>query len=265
MALDLIIRQGVDSDAIAYCKRSGATDRAAINAFVRGVKTLGLWSNMVCWPLRSTQNAVTSTTAYSLGGLGTFNGTLTNGPTWGADGLSFLRASSQRIVFGSPILSSGSSYTTFAAAKAVLSVSYMAAIATGSSKGCFLGTAPPGDTRIVAELRQFNGNLLGTTQFITGPTTSWFSCFACGDQTSGKIFGNAGVMHNEELGDARISSSLNSEAIAGLRVSNNSNIIDHFNGDIAIGAIWSVKLTNIQVANIYTLYKTTLGTGLGLP
>jgi hypothetical protein len=50
---------------------------------------------MVCWPLRSAQNAGTGSTAYSLGGLGTYNGTLVNGPTWGADGLSFAKTSSQ--------------------------------------------------------------------------------------------------------------------------------------------------------------------------
>ena len=64
-------RRRLDPDAADFCRRSGATDRAAINAFVRGVKDLGLWDNMVCWPLRSAQNAGTGTTAYSLGGLGT--------------------------------------------------------------------------------------------------------------------------------------------------------------------------------------------------
>ena len=78
-----------DADARAFVNTSGATDRAAINYFVRGVKRLGLWSSMVCWPLRSSQNAGTGSTAYSLGGLGTYNGTLVNGPTWGADGIAF--------------------------------------------------------------------------------------------------------------------------------------------------------------------------------
>ena len=78
-----------DSDARAFVNTSGATERAAINHFVKGVKRLGLWSSMVCWPLRSTQNAGTGSTAYSLGGMGTYNGTLVNGPTWGADGITF--------------------------------------------------------------------------------------------------------------------------------------------------------------------------------
>jgi hypothetical protein len=81
------LARGYDADATAFAAASGATDVSNLSAFVKGVKELGLWSNMVCWPLRSSQNAGTGTTAYSLGGLGTYNGTLTNGPTWGADGL----------------------------------------------------------------------------------------------------------------------------------------------------------------------------------
>jgi hypothetical protein len=81
---------GIDPDALAYFNRAGITDSTArqqILDFVKGVKDLGLWNNFVCWPLRSSQNAGTGTTAFSLGGLGTFNGTLVNGPTWGADGI----------------------------------------------------------------------------------------------------------------------------------------------------------------------------------
>ena len=89
-----------DQDALVFCRTSGATDRKAISEFVRGVKNLGLWDSMVCWPLRSTQNAGTGTTAYSLGGLGTFNGTLVNGPTWGTNGITFapLAANSMQII-----------------------------------------------------------------------------------------------------------------------------------------------------------------------
>jgi hypothetical protein len=81
-----------DADALAYFATAGITDSTAqiqINDFVKGIKDLGLWSSMVSWPLRSSQNAGTGTTAYSLGGLGTYNGTLTSGPTWSADGISF--------------------------------------------------------------------------------------------------------------------------------------------------------------------------------
>ena len=78
--------RSLDPDAAAFCARSGASDVAAIDAFVKGVKDLGLWDKMVCWPLRRQQNSGTDT-AYSLGGLGTYDGTLTNGPTWTTDGI----------------------------------------------------------------------------------------------------------------------------------------------------------------------------------
>jgi hypothetical protein len=66
------LARGYDADATAFAAASGATDVSNLSAFVKGVKELGLWSNMVCWPLRSSQNAGTGTTAFSLGGLGTF-------------------------------------------------------------------------------------------------------------------------------------------------------------------------------------------------
>jgi hypothetical protein len=89
------IASSMDSDARTFCQVSNAQDRAAINFFVKGIKNLGLYDDMVCWPLRSAQNAGTGSTAYSLGGLGVYNGTLVNGPTWGVDGLSFAKTSSQ--------------------------------------------------------------------------------------------------------------------------------------------------------------------------
>jgi hypothetical protein len=76
-----------DADARAYILASGATARAEINHFVKAIKRLGLWNHMVCWPLRSAQNAGTGSTAYSLGGLGAYHGTLVNEPTWSVDGV----------------------------------------------------------------------------------------------------------------------------------------------------------------------------------
>jgi hypothetical protein len=86
---------GLDVDTIAFAARvkagSGKTilpeNLKQINKFVVGVKKLGLWNSMVCWPMRSIHNAGTATTVYSLGGLGTYNGTMVNSPTWGYNGI----------------------------------------------------------------------------------------------------------------------------------------------------------------------------------
>ena len=79
-----------DGDADRYFQRATVRDaigRFEVCLFVRGMKTLGLWQNMVSWPMRSYQNAGTGSTAYSLGGLGTFDGTLVNSPPWSVDGI----------------------------------------------------------------------------------------------------------------------------------------------------------------------------------
>ena len=79
------------------CNISAATPRKQIRDFSAGVNDLGLWNSMVCWPLRSSQNYGSGDTVFSLGGLGTYNGTRVNGPTWGADGITLLGSSSQYI------------------------------------------------------------------------------------------------------------------------------------------------------------------------
>lgn len=85
---------GLDVDTIAYAARvkagSGVTilpePLKQLNKFIVGIKKLGLWNSMVCWPMRSIHNAGRGSTVYSLGGLGTFNGTLQNSPVWNSDG-----------------------------------------------------------------------------------------------------------------------------------------------------------------------------------
>jgi hypothetical protein len=96
---------GFDADAVAYFDRAGVTDATAksqINAFVKGVKDLGLYNNMVSWPLRSAQNAGTGSTAYSLGGLGIFNATKTAGISWQSNGL-LANTASQSVSFSNPL------------------------------------------------------------------------------------------------------------------------------------------------------------------
>lgn len=89
---------GLDKDTIAFANRvyagSGVkifgTPLKQLNKFVVGIKRMGLWNSMVCWPMRSIHNAGTGSTVYSLGGLGVYNGTMVNGPTWSDSGIVLL-------------------------------------------------------------------------------------------------------------------------------------------------------------------------------
>ena len=63
--------------------------RKQLNDFVLGIKGLGLWGNTICWPLRSIHNAGAGTTVYSIGGsgVGTSNLTLISNPSKNESGI----------------------------------------------------------------------------------------------------------------------------------------------------------------------------------
>jgi hypothetical protein len=255
-----------DPDAVAFAAASGATDIDAISDFVKGVKRLGLWSNMVCWPLRSTQNAGTGTTAYSLGGLGTFNGTLTNGPTWGANGITFANASSQYISLGgTQIIGGNSDYTVMGVAQLTnVAAINLTVISLGNNRGGLVGVASNGSTQIRNAQWTVAGGF-GGAQLANGPTTSMFAGFASGDATNAKNYINSGTPYSTLTADYRVNpSSALLPIIGGLNNGPNS-VLAFWNGDIAVGAMWNVKLTDAQVASVLNLYKATLGTDLSLP
>ena len=95
MPRQIIRTFGLDRDTIAFAQRvragSGTTilpnNLIQLNKFVVGIKRMGIWNQMVCWPMRSTQNAGRGSTVYSLGGFGTFNGTLINATMWDQRGI----------------------------------------------------------------------------------------------------------------------------------------------------------------------------------
>jgi hypothetical protein len=71
----------------AYGRELAPADVADIDNFVKGLKQLNLWQNIVCWPLRSIHNIGTGSTVLSLGGREVANATLLNSATWSNDGV----------------------------------------------------------------------------------------------------------------------------------------------------------------------------------
>lgn len=271
MPINLIIRNPLDRDAREFIGRAGVSAAAArlqLNEFVRGVKQLGLWDSMVCWPLRSTQNAGTGTTAYSLGGLGTFNGTLVNGPTWGTSGVTFTYASSQYISLGSSqIIGGNSDYTLMAVAQLTnVATANLAVASLGNNRGGLLGVASNGSTQIRNAHWTVTGGFLGA-QLANGPTTSMFAVFASGDATSAKSYVNSGTPFSTLTADYRVNPSITTLPQIGAHniIASPNNLNGFWNGLIAASAMWNVKLTDAQVASVLSLYKQSLGTGLGLP
>jgi hypothetical protein len=244
----------MDSDAAAYCARSGAADRIAINAFVRGVKALGLWSNMVCWPLRSSQNAGTGTTAYSLGGLGTFNGTLVNGPTWGADGISFTAASQNKTdALGLP---------TYPMSKVVVG---QRVSGSGVAAWDYRG-AGSGATRSLTK-RTYANNSMGTSIVGVGYVTIVSNnALTLSDnfEVATGIIPDATNANGEVFINTTKPTQTAGAATWGTNASTAG--LFTFTGDLVFRAAFHATFTTaINNSAFYTLYKATLGTGLGLP
>jgi len=237
-----------DGDAAAYFTRAGVTDataKAQINAFVKGIKDLGFWSSMVSYPLRSTQNAGTGTTAYSLGGLGTFNGTLAGAslPTWGVNGVNFSPSASSRI-------------------NAALAISQ-----PFSAYGCIsfnlltnAGSLFSGGSATNAQMYNF-ANSSKIEADATIPLTSSAS-YSAGSKFFPTAYFN-GVSSVVGINNSTNNGAAGSNGISALKIGNNFNQ-DFAGKDIEIPFLMFVSNSAIN-SSVYSLYKTTLGDGLGLP
>jgi hypothetical protein len=251
-----------DSDALAYCRVSGATERKAISDFVRGVKNLGLWNDMVCWPLRSTQNAGTGTTAYSLGGLGTFNGTLTNGPTWGADGVTF-DGTDDRISTALSVDATAGLFSAFTAFKRT---------AQGNEVRALLGHRSDTVTgvRLLFEnaiwlYSDYDPSAAGAayTNIAGVANDTWATAAISLNKPafSGNLWQNT---TNATL--AGTSNVATGSGVFGIAAQSAAGTSGLWKGDIAFtAALVGQSLTSAQNTALRDLYKQTLGTGLGLP
>jgi len=245
-----------DADASAYIARAGVTDTTGqqqINDFVVGVKNLGLYNNMVAWPLRSTQNAGTGVTAYSIGGLGTFDGTLTNGPTWGTGGITFDGVDDYID-------------TTLGTVQPELTV---ISVTTPSAATTALELTKSGrTTNREFELAQVGStsrlNTTGADGFISlvGPAiTSGVCKFVCARMSESfrRIRKNNGS-------DTSAAGSTRATVAVNVRIGAYSGVtLEPFPGVIHTSIVFNKALTDSETSSMYTLYSTTLGSGLGLP
>lgn len=244
---------GFDADAAAYFDRAGVTDATAkqqINAFVKGVKDLGLWSSMVSWPMRSNQNKGSGTTAYSLGGAGTYNGTLVNGPTWGSSGI-FFDGSNDVIT------------TTLTIAGANSFCGIVGTVPTSGGGGFILRAINSNNQRIywLNPRTSFGAEFFFTASEVSIADNTltgahfWATRGVSGSATrayrDGSLVGTAGT-------NATTPSPLSLSA--GLEI---PGIGGGYSGTMAFAVIFTSDVSS--PSSLYDLYKTTIGTGLGLP
>ena len=243
-----------DPDALAYFATAGITDSAAkqqINSFVTGVKSLGLWNSMVCWPLRSSQNAGAGATAYSLGGLGSYDAAFagSSAPTWGANGTTFATG--------------GTNYMTFTD----ITMSYPFGFSAVANNGSGADASPMLQKSVsgglALSLNQYE-TLLGINGVSLNILTGFagFSTPNVATMMNGRVTGNTSFY---------VSANGDAETLFTPTTGNfNSAPVNRVSGRRGL------ETTNLAIALLtsgltfdntllYPLYKSTLGQGLGLP
>jgi hypothetical protein len=228
--------------------------RQLINNFVKGIKSLGLWNSMVCWPLRASQNAGGGTTAFSLGGLGQFNGTLAGSvaPSWAPNG----------------VLNSGGGgqiNTTLTQAYNAQSIGVVGAQSSPTSGFSYFGANNSAGQNLYwlnprsgfgGEFRYAGSNIVvGDTSDVT--FSLWSTLGSVGSQTTA-------YKNNVLLGTAA------SNATTPASTTLSANLIlgrenGVFQGTQAFAFVFSVRLSPSNYVLLYNLYRQTLGLGLGLP
>jgi hypothetical protein len=244
-----------DGDAAAYFSRAGVTDataKAQINAFVKGVKDLGLWSSIVTWPFRQDQNPSAVTTAYSLGGLGTFNATAQGSPapTLSADGVLFNGISTV--------------YTTSFTGAGVNSFCCFAGTCpTSGGLGSMFGAnnSTPQNIFWLNPRSGFGGEFRFSGSNASRPENTltnnhfWLSRGVSSSPTRVYIDGSLSAT---AAGSSTTPSPL--ALSSGLAIGRGAG---EFGGSIAFAMVGIVDISS--PSDLYNLYKTTLGQGLSLP
>ena len=224
------------------CNITSATPRQQIRDFAKGVNDLGLWNSMVCWPLRSSQNYGSGDTVFSLGGLGTFNGTRVNGPTWGAGGIDMLdenkRIETQLGPLAQPL--------------SVFSVQQL-----------------DGSSATAGIVYDNQSNIGGDRTHLYHSPGTTLEVFA-GSGASGGSFTDD-VMFAYQVSFNGASSTYSKDGAAATTINPGTGAATQFRiGSPSAGQRGSLMafcavINGAGVPAFYTLYKTTLGTGLGLP
>lgn len=265
-------------DTQAYlnvCNISAPLPRQQIRDFAKGVDDLGLWDSMVCWPLRSSQNYGAGLTAFSLGGLGTFNGTLTNGPTWGADGITFATSSSVRrntnitvpwSTVGGYDLRSNSTVFTISNMNTASSVEQFLLGSRATANDGYGSVRLNNTTIVTGPLR------VGQTVYasFTGPSLS-ANYRAWTTQRENNEVANSNVQGNKLWQDGTQIANGSNAAQVGLEAITQPSevlIIGNGRGNTSLGIVGNIAFTaifgswTVNVPAIRTLYKDTLGQGL---
>jgi len=247
------------------CNISDSTARQQIRDFAKGVNDLGLWNSMVCWPLRSSQNAGVGLTAFSLGGLGRFDGTLVGPPTWGANALDFTTDNSRMDTAVSLPIAPVALMVVRQAQQAQSNNSTVFFTAGVNVSGRQFALSNSGATTVQNYQAWHSGWPPANLAFNTGVGTAGLTR-TDREYNAWRILSSATVRFSRNL----LQSSSN-VAVSGWDTSSPAFIRFGYypeagaDDTLSFMAYFTAAIDNTADAAFYDLYKRTLGTGLGLP
>jgi hypothetical protein len=262
-----ITQPSYDTDASTFFTTAGVTSTQAkqqISRFATGVKDLGLWSSMVCWPLRSLQNPGGGSTVYSLGGYGAYNGTINGTVSRQLNGMFYPDDNSFKNINTALNQSFNSSNSCFAVG---------ALIGTSSQFRRYIGTS----TQAASELTAYVTAAYGTTLYalnVWSESVGSDVVLPSGDLSTfnwlGLSFNYATGTNNVEgqrnTNFATVSRATSTPSTRAFQIGGGQTTSDTFTGTMSFAAYFPT--TVVSQANklaLYNLYKTTLGVGLDLP
>lgn len=257
---------------------STPTDGANLLSFVEGVNDLGLWNSMVCWPLRSFQNAGTGSKAFAIGGWPLISAnspadlSLINAPSWGTSGITTDGATSYLTtsVGASAPLSPTSSVT-----QVLCGVDLNATKASRTFSqilgGGTIGTGLTSDFRqtgayvgFVSDVGNANQTLGNGTTLTPALGSTFVSMMAWANGSQGYSMNGAGYS-TSAITCPGVAGSINATDKLSFYLGRSSAVGALPSMRAAASIIFNTSLTSQQMSDVYSLYKATLGQGLSLP
>jgi len=241
----------------AYGRELNPSDVADIDNFIKGLKQLNLWQNIICWPMRSIHNIGTGSTVLSLGGGGTYNGTMLNSPTWGIIGMTFPRTTASCVSATRPIGSTPTAeYSIFSVHCNFVEDALYRAVWIGrdvSNDRMFFRTAGGGSDAYAA----------GTVA-ITAPTSIDGNHSTALVASSGSVSKTVAAYKDGIVSSSTTGTNTGNNTIyniGGLSTDSSRS----FGYEISFNAALTKALNANEVILLHNLIKTTIGKGLGLP
>lgn len=234
-------------------------DKDIVNTFVWELSRIIDPQFWVCWPLRSSQNIGTGTTAFSLGGLGNYPGTLVNGPVWSESGL-IQNATQQRIATQFNLSLTMSFFGVVNRASADTWIYLGQRINTSSNNPINLALHQPTSQARFVYYNPTSRTVAGAS----GTTADVFQAhgFAWTPNVV-SIWRDATQLTNNSAipsGPMIVGDQQNN-----IMIGNSFGGIADSRGTFPFACLINTTITNSIYSQIYNLYKNTLGKGLGLP